>query len=127
MRCVTPDFSDPLMKINIPKEWLEKRARLEEGCEIGAGALQGIVGRTSMTLTAEEIRHLAQFCGMVLQEPTVSEAEDERETEITIAPWPERGVKGDDGMLSPHKHIAYYEEYPEEGCVPLDSKVSNER
>lgn len=109
------------MKLNIPKEWSEKRARLEEGCEIGAGSLQGIVGRTSITLTAQEIRHLAQFCGMALQEPTTSEAEDERETEIIIAPWPEKGVKGDDGMLPPHNHIAYLAEYPEEGCVPLGS------
>lgn len=78
-------------------------------------------GSANFTLTAQEIRHLAQFCGMVVQEPTASEAEDERETEIVIAPWPVKGVKGDDGMLPPHKHIAYLEEYPEEGCVPLGS------
>lgn len=80
----------------------------------------------NMTLTAQEIRHLAQFCGMVLQEPTTSEAEDERETEITIAPWPEKGVKGDDGMLPPHTRIAYLAEYPEEGCVPLGSPNDQE-
>ena len=74
-----------------------------------------------LTLTMEEIRHLAQFCGMVITKATDKEKEDERETEITIAPWPAKGVKGDDGMLPPHKHIAYYEEYPEEGCLPLGS------
>lgn len=78
-------------------------------------------GSANFTLTAQEIRHLAQFCGMVIQESTASEAEDECETEIIIAPWPEKGVQGDDGMLPPHKHIAYLEEYPEEGCVPLGS------
>jgi len=29
------------MKINIPKEWTEKRAPSEEGCEIGAGSRVG--------------------------------------------------------------------------------------
>jgi len=74
-----------------------------------------------LTLTMEEIRHLALFCGMVITEPTAQEKEDERETEVVIAPWPAKGVKGDDGMLPPHKHIAYLYEYPEEGCVPLGS------
>lgn len=74
-----------------------------------------------MTLTSEEIRDLAQFCGMVLSEPTAQEKEDERETEIVIAPWPTKGVMGDNGKLPPHKHIAYFDEYPEEGCVPLGS------
>lgn len=81
----------------------------------------GLLGEPNLNLTMEEIRHLAQFCGMVLTEPTPQEKDDERETEIVIAPWPTNGVKGDDGMLPPHKHIAYYYEYPEEGCVPLGS------
>lgn len=58
---------------------------------------------------------------MVLTDPTAQEKETERETEVVIAPWPTKGVKGDDGMLPTHKHIAYYDEYPEEGCVPLGS------
>ena len=74
-----------------------------------------------LTLTMEEIRHLALFSGMVLVEPTEKEKEDERETEVVIAPWPTKGVKGDDGMLPPHRHIAYLDEYPEQGCVPLGS------
>ena len=74
-----------------------------------------------LTLTMEEIRHLALFSGMVIAEPTAQEKEDERETEVVIAPWPTKGVKGDDGMLPPHKHIAYLYEYPEEGCAALGS------
>jgi hypothetical protein len=81
----------------------------------------------SITLTAEEIRQLAQFCGMVVQPPTTSEAEDERETQITIAPWPKKGVAGDDGMLPPRRHIAYLSEYPEEGCVPIGSLETEAR
>lgn len=73
----------------------------------------------AFTLTVEEIRHLAQFCGMVITPPTAKEKEDERETTIVIAQWPEKGVKDDDGMLPHHKYVAYLEEYPEEGVVPL--------
>jgi len=76
------------------------------------------------TLTQQEIRHLALFCGMVVAEPTEMEKEDERVCEIVIAPWPTKGVKGDDGMLPPHKHIAYLDEYPEEGCIPLGEPIA---
>ncbi len=103
----------------------ERKKMLESLGDVVRGQTQppvaGSAIGSAITLTAQEIRHLAQFCGMVLQEPTASEAEDERETEIIVAPWPAKGVKGDDGMLPPHNHIAYLAEYPEEGCVPLGS------
>jgi hypothetical protein len=73
----------------------------------------------TFTLTMEEIRHLAQFCGMVIEEPTAAEKVVERETKIVIAPWPSGGVQRGDEILPPHKRIAYYDQYPEEGCVPL--------
>lgn len=77
----------------------------------------------NLTLTMEEIRDLAQFCGMVVQEPTASEKEDERETEITISAWPNEGVWDDEQkcQVPPHKRIAYFNEYPEEGVLPLGS------
>jgi len=83
-----------------------------------------MVCSASLTLTQLEIRDLAKFCGMIVQEPTPIEAEDEKETEVTItrwpAQWPRDGVMGDDGFLvEPHKHIAYFAEYPEEGFMPL--------
>lgn len=77
----------------------------------------------SLALTQQEIRHLALFCGMVVAEPTEMEKEDERECKIVIAPWPTKGVKGDDEMLPIHKHIAYLDEYPEEGCIPLGEPI----
>lgn len=83
-----------------------------------------------LTLTIEEIRHLALLCGLVVAEPSEMDKEDERETEIAIAPWAAKGMQGDDGMLPPHRYIAYFDEYPEEGCVPLGSpnaEVSDRR
>ena len=74
----------------------------------------------AITLTVEEIADLAKFCGLCLKEEPDAE---EKQAEITIQSWPEKGVRDDDGatMLPPHKCIAYYEDYPEEGCVPLGS------
>lgn len=81
------------------------------------------LGEPHLTLTIDEIRDLAQFCGMVVQEPTASEQMDERETEITITGWPKNGIWDDDQkcQMPPHKHVAYYTEYPEEGSLPLGS------
>lgn len=86
-------------------------------------ACRDLLGEPHLTLTMEEIRDLAQFCGMVVQDPTASEKEEERETEITIAAWPKKGVWGDDQkcQVPHHKHIAYFDEYPEEGVLPLGS------
>ena len=103
------------------KKWDEKRGVADKPKEQGLLAATAGSATRPLTLTMEEIRHLAQFCGMVIAEPTDKEKEDERETEIVIAPWPTKGVKGDDGMLPPHKHLAFFYEYPEEGCIPLGS------
>ena len=79
----------------------------------------------ALTLTVEEIRSLAQFAGMVINgEPTDAEKEDERETEIIVTGWPAKGVQDDEGPVPEHRHIAYFYEYPEEGCVPLGSPNS---
>jgi len=79
-----------------------------------------------ITLTIEEIRDLAKFCGMVITEPTANEKEDERETEITIETWPEKGVLDDclETLVPTRKYIAYFDEYPEEGCCPLGSPIT---
>ena len=76
-----------------------------------------------LTLTIAEIRDLAGMCGLVVNDATAKEKEDERETEITITPWPSGGIKDENGQPygMTHKHLAYFEEYPEEGCVPLGS------
>jgi len=85
--------------------------------------ISDLLGEPHLTLTIEEIRDLAQFCGMVIQQPTASEKEDERDTEIVIAAWPKKGVFDEDQkcQVTPHKHIAYFEEYHEEGVLPLGS------
>jgi hypothetical protein len=72
----------------------------------------------SMTLKVSEIRSLAAFVGLVLDERTEYD-EDELETEFTIADCP-ADFKDEDGE-KPYTcdHIAYSTEYPEEGCVPL--------
>lgn len=76
-----------------------------------------------LTLTIEEIRDLAEYAGILVTPARQEDKEDERETEIAIAGWPEKGVWDEEQtcQVPPHKHLAYFEEYPEEGCVPLGS------
>lgn len=92
----------------------------QNGVAVRSGA--GL-GEPHLTLTIAEIRDLAAMCGIVMRDATDKEKEDERETEITITPWPACGIKDENGQpyTQAHKHLAYFEEYPEEGCVPLGS------
>lgn len=72
-----------------------------------------------MTLTIEEIRDLAEFVGLQLAEREIPA--DELETEIVIADCPEKGVHDEEQPTKTlHcRHIAYIEEYPDEGVCPL--------
>jgi hypothetical protein len=79
--------------------------------------------KTSLTLTVEEIKDLAEFTGLRVIGKL---DEDEKETEITISKCPKRGVKEDDGSIIHCKHIAHYTEYPEEGVMPLGSPLKPE-
>lgn len=75
-----------------------------------------------VTLTVEQIKDLAEFAGHRLAESTTTD--DEKETEITITVCPKVGVKEDDGSIVHYRHIAYFEEYPEEGVCPLGEQVA---
>lgn len=69
-----------------------------------------------MTLTIDEIKDLAQFCGL---EVNGEITEEDAEVEITVTDCPKGGVKDDDDSIIHCRHIAYYEEYPDEGVMPL--------
>lgn len=72
-----------------------------------------------MTLTIDQIKDLAQFAGLHI----TGEAED-KESEITIIECPKEGIKDDDGSTIVHyRHVAYLEEYPEEGVCPLGDEL----
>lgn len=81
-----------------------------------------------MTLTIDQIRGLAMFCGMVIQgNLTEQEYTDEKETQISIVSDPEAGeiIVSDEGVNRRYLHIAYYDEYPEEGCCPLGDEITH--
>lgn len=79
----------------------------------------------SVTLTTAEIRHLAQFVGLIVA-PTDEEIDaDENEEEVTIMGCPEGGVFDEETEeRHRYKHVAYFTEYPEEGVCPLGPKIS---
>ena len=71
----------------------------------------------TITLTVEQIKNLAEFAGLRVKDKLT---EEDKETEITIIKCPKHGIQDDDGTIIHCKHIAYLEEYPEEGVCPLD-------
>lgn len=75
-----------------------------------------------MTLTIAEIKDLAECAGLVLKEGCEPDA-DELETEIVVMECPKHGVRDDDGKPTFYAHVAYFEEYPEEGCFPLGDEL----
>ena len=80
-----------------------------------------------MVLTMEEIRDLALFCGFHVDgcEAETRDAED-LATEYVVEDCPAQGVKDEDETRALHyRHIAYIEEYPEEGVMGLGPETPN--
>lgn len=75
-----------------------------------------------ITLTVAEIKDLAEFAGLAMNEDAMPD-EDELDTEIQIINCPEGGVVNDDGTKSRFAHVAYLVDYPEEGCCPLGDEL----
>lgn len=75
----------------------------------------------SLTLTVDEIRDLAKFAGFCLKD---NREPDEDEIEITIEDCPPIGVKDDDGSIIHTKHIAFYEDVRDDGCMPLGKQIT---
>ena len=76
-----------------------------------------------LTLTVAEIKDLAEYAGFTLDQTRMPDA-DEMETEISIMDCPQDGVKDDDGKATHYAHVAYFAEYPEEGCYPLGAELA---
>ena len=81
-----------------------------------------------LTLTVAEIRDLARFAGLMIDD-TTAPSDEELETEITVKACPPEGVfntgePSDSESVSHFKHIAYLEEYPEEGCTGLGDEIA---
>lgn len=80
-----------------------------------------------LTLTVAEIYDLACMAGFVINHaPEAMPDAGEMETEITIIECPVGGVLGDHGERIHTAHIAYLEDYPDEGVATLGREVANE-
>ena len=70
-----------------------------------------------LTLSVAEIRTLAEFAGLRVGGKA---EEEDKEVNIVVCLCDERGIKDEDtGEIIHSKHMAYFDEYPEEGCMPL--------
>lgn len=77
------------------------------------------IRRDAVTLTIDQIKDLAEMAGLqVAGEIT----DDDRETEITVETCSAKGVD-DDGTTRHYRHVAYYEEYIDEGVTPLGPEI----
>lgn len=77
-----------------------------------------------MILTIAEIKTLAQCAGLVLTDDSRTDAEQD-EAEIAVAVCPEGGlIDTDEATVRHYAHVAYFYEYPEEGCVGLGADMS---
>lgn len=77
----------------------------------------------NITLTVREIQDLAMFAGIKIDCSQPSEHDDDEAT-ITIGPCPAKGIHDEDASKARHyKAIAWFEEYPEEGCHGLGPEI----
>ena len=81
-----------------------------------------------LTMTVAEIRDLARFAGLMIDDTTTPD-DDELEAEITVKGCPAEGVHNrgeptDADSVSHYKLIAYFTEYPEEGCIGLGDEIA---
>lgn len=81
-----------------------------------------------LTLTVAEIRDLARFAGLMIDD-TTKPTDDELETQITVAACPAEGIRNegeptDLDSVSHYRHMAYCTEYPEEGCTGLGDEIA---
>lgn len=69
----------------------------------------------AITLSALQLHEALEFAA-----PDYDEDEDQRDTEVCIAWAPENTVRNDEGGFEAPGYVVWLEEYPEEGCMPLD-------
>ena len=74
-----------------------------------------------ITLTAMEIKDLAEACGFTINKESIDD--EILEQELTITECPDSGIIDDDNSVIFHRHIVYYSEYPEEGCIPIGEPI----
>lgn len=79
-----------------------------------------------MILTIKEIRDLAEFCGLSVTPLGPHDDPEEEDSEIQVAECTEHGVLDDDGKTRRfYDHVAWFHEYPEEGCCGLGPEKPN--
>lgn len=77
-----------------------------------------------LTLSVEQIRDLAVFAGLALDETRQPEPDD-LETEISISLEAVTLSGGDDGESRRYRNVAYMSDYPEEGAYGLGGEIES--
>lgn len=78
----------------------------------------------SITINIRELIDLVALAGYDTDTLHAQTDHDEYETAIVIEPCPAAGILNDDNQPEHYRLIAYFEEYPEEGCLGLGEKIT---
>lgn len=75
---------------------------------------------TMINLSIKQIMDLANYCGLICDDGGLDSSD--METEISVV---ENGLVAtdDDKKSAWHGAYAYFPEYPEEGCMPLNDNI----
>ena len=76
----------------------------------------------NISLTVREIMDLAKYSGIDLDENNASDI-DEMETIVCLCSCHPDGVKNEDGSIEHFNFVIYFEDYPEEGVIPLGNPI----
>jgi hypothetical protein len=118
-----PDRNSPA---DLPEAMLVTR---DELAQIVTSALERMWKSKAITLSALQLHEALEFAA-----PDYDNDESQRETDVCVAWAPENTVSNDEGGFEAPGYVVWLEEYPEEGCMPLDggnprplTAIENER
>jgi hypothetical protein len=77
----------------------------------------------SINITVRQILDLVACAGYDTTNLHAQTGKDEFDTEITIDQCPPNGLIDDDGKPDHYELIAYFTEYPEDGCLGLGERI----
>ena len=77
-----------------------------------------------MILTGKEIKALAEYAGLYVQNDSGMEDADFDESEYSINRCPENGVTGDDGVARKYGYVVTCDGCEGNECMPLGDEIS---
>ena len=104
-----------------PNMKIEQTTTSDKVSAVASNDVLGVKLTAEVILSVKQIVELAEFAGVYIDRYKLSK--DEMETPIAIMKCPE-GMKWEDEPNAVYEYAAYYDEYPQEGIVPLGDRTN---